>query len=59
MAGALGHGGIAAAARLGAGMGVLGEVTFAEDAGQVCHHRTPAVMSSLRDPARASLHRAG
>ena len=35
------------------------DVTFAEDASQVRRHRTPAVMSSLRDLARATLHRAG
>ncbi|WP_394365762.1 hypothetical protein [Streptomyces sasae] len=33
-------------------------VTFAEDAGRVRRHRTPAVLSSLRDLARATLHRA-
>ncbi|MER5225178.1 ISAs1 family transposase [Streptomyces flaveus] len=35
------------------------DVTFAEDASQVRRHRTPAVMSALRDLARATLHRAG
>ncbi|MFD9110320.1 ISAs1 family transposase [Streptomyces bottropensis] len=35
------------------------DVTFAEDASQVRRHRTPAVMSSLRDLARATPHRAG
>ncbi|MGW1365473.1 ISAs1 family transposase [Streptomyces chartreusis] len=35
------------------------DVTFAEDASQVRRHRTPALMSALRDLARATLHRAG
>ncbi|MGY4907819.1 ISAs1 family transposase [Streptomyces sp. 900116325] len=35
------------------------DVTFAEDASQVRRHRTPAVMSAIRDLARATLHRAG
>lgn len=35
------------------------DITFAEDTSQVRRHRTPAVMNSLRDLARASLHRAG
>ncbi|MFE2519046.1 ISAs1 family transposase [Streptomyces mirabilis] len=35
------------------------DVTFAKDASQVRRHRTPAVMSSLRDLTRATLHRAG
>uniref|UniRef100_A0AAU1UMC6 Transposase n=1 Tax=Streptomyces sp. NBC_00119 TaxID=2975659 RepID=A0AAU1UMC6_9ACTN len=35
------------------------DVTFAEDASQIRRHRTPAVMSALRDLARATLHRSG
>ncbi|MFH8470839.1 hypothetical protein [Streptomyces sp. NPDC017991] len=35
------------------------DVTFAKDTSQVRRHRTPAVMSSLRDLAQATLHRAG
>lgn len=35
------------------------DVTFAEDASRVRRHRTPAVMSALRDLARGALHRAG
>jgi hypothetical protein len=35
------------------------DVTFAEDASQVRRHGTPAVMTTLRDLARAALHRAG
>jgi predicted transposase YbfD/YdcC len=35
------------------------DVTFAEDASRVRRHHTPAVMSSLRDLVRATLHRAG
>lgn len=35
------------------------DVTFAEDASQVRRHHTPAVMSALRDLARATLHRSG
>ncbi|MFD4977762.1 ISAs1 family transposase [Streptomyces sp. NPDC058424] len=35
------------------------DVTFAEDASRVRRHRTPAVLSALRDLARAALHRAG
>ncbi len=35
------------------------DVTFAEDASQVRRHHTPAVMSALRDLARATLHRNG
>jgi predicted transposase YbfD/YdcC len=35
------------------------DVTFAEDASQVRRHHTPAVMSVLRDLARAALHRNG
>ncbi|WTW81470.1 ISAs1 family transposase [Streptomyces sp. NBC_00009] len=35
------------------------DVTFGEDAGQIRRHHTPAVMSALRDLARAALHRAG
>ncbi|MEV5688412.1 transposase family protein [Streptomyces sp. NPDC052164] len=31
------------------------DVTFAEDAGRIRRHRTPAVMSALRDLARATL----
>lgn len=34
-------------------------VTFAEDASQIRRHRTPAVMSALRDLARATLRRSG
>ncbi|MFB7328325.1 transposase family protein [Streptomyces sp. NPDC056190] len=32
---------------------------FAEDASQIRRHRTPAVVSDLRDLARATLHRSG
>lgn len=35
------------------------DVTFAEDASQIRRHRPPAVMSVLRDLARASIHRNG
>ncbi|MFF8917801.1 ISAs1 family transposase, partial [Streptomyces sp. NPDC015032] len=35
------------------------DVTFAEDASQIRRHRAPAVMSALRDLARATLHRSG
>ncbi|MEW2631448.1 hypothetical protein AB0903_07280 [Streptomyces sp. NPDC048389] len=35
------------------------DVTFGEDAGQVCCPRIPVVMSAQRDLARATLHRAG
>lgn len=35
------------------------DVTFVEDAGQVRRHQTPAVMTALRDLARATLHRVG
>lgn len=35
------------------------DVTFAEDASQIRRHRTPAVMSVLRDLARATLHPTG
>lgn len=35
------------------------DVTFAEDASQVRRHRTPAVMTALRDLARATFQRAG
>lgn len=35
------------------------DVTFAEDASQVRRHHAPAVMTTLRDLARATLHRAG
>ncbi|MEU3481046.1 ISAs1 family transposase [Streptomyces sp. NPDC033753] len=35
------------------------DVTFAEDASQIRRHRTPAVMSALRELARATLHRSG
>lgn len=35
------------------------DVTFAEDDSQIRRHHTPAVMSALRDLARATLHRAG
>ncbi|MFJ2078935.1 ISAs1 family transposase [Streptomyces anulatus] len=35
------------------------DVTFAEDASQIRRHRTPAVMSALRDLARATLRRSG
>ena len=34
-------------------------MTFAEDASQIRRHRTPAVMSALRDLARATLRRSG
>ncbi|MFJ9821770.1 hypothetical protein ACIRU3_42320 [Streptomyces sp. NPDC101151] len=35
------------------------DVTFTGDASHTRRHRTPAVMSCLRDPARATLHQAG
>jgi predicted transposase YbfD/YdcC len=35
------------------------DVTLAEDASQIRRHHTPAVMSVLRDLARATLHRTG
>ncbi|MFI2008692.1 transposase [Streptomyces jumonjinensis] len=35
------------------------DVTFAEDASQIRHHHTPAVVSVLRNLARATLHRSG